>query len=62
MISRGEKVAAMFETCNLDKMAVSGSEADATLSPRLTQSSIYRLGRDLTKTSENLRKLIEFLE
>ena len=53
MISKGEKVTTTVGTCNLGKMAVSGSEADATLSPRLTHSSIYRLGRDLTKTSEN---------
>ena len=53
MISRGEKVAAMFGNCNLGKIAVFGSEADATVSPYLTQSSIYRMGRDLTKASEN---------
>ena len=40
-------------TCNLAKMAVSDSEADATLSPCLMQSSVYRLGRYLTKASEN---------
>ena len=53
MISRGKKVAATVGPCNLGKMAVSGSEANATLSPRLTQNRIYRLGGDLTKTSEN---------
>jgi hypothetical protein len=46
-------VAATFGTCNLDKMAVSGSEADATVSPYLTQSSMYRSGRVLTNASEN---------
>jgi hypothetical protein len=50
---QGEKVAATVGTCNLGKMTVYGSEADATLSPYLTQSSIYVLGRDLNKASEN---------
>ena len=53
VISRGEKVVATVLTCNLAKMAVSDSEADATLSPCLMQSSVYRLGRYLTKASEN---------
>lgn len=36
-------MAAKVGTCNLGKMAVSGGEADATLSPCLTQCGIYRL-------------------
>ena len=38
-------MAARVGTCNLGKMAVSAGEADATLSPCLTQCSIYRLVR-----------------